>query len=66
VTGQLVSKGIPLTDSSRDGAHTNIFVGEFVGETHALGLMLDRFAVDDSVLELLNDRLVDRVTLTLR
>lgn len=43
--------------------HTNIFIGKLVREAHALRLMLDRFAVNNGVLELLNDRLVDRMTL---
>lgn len=45
---------------------TNVFIGKLVGEAHALRLMLDRFTVDDGVLELLNDRLVDRITLSSR
>ena len=38
---------------------TDIFVGELMSQSHALWLMLDGFAVHDSELELLNNRLVD-------
>jgi hypothetical protein len=43
---------------------TNVLVGKLMSKAHALRLMLDRFAVDNGVLELLNDRLVDRVALS--
>jgi hypothetical protein len=42
---------------------TNIFIGKLVRKAYTLGLMLAGFAVDDSVLEVVYDRLVDRVTL---
>lgn len=42
---------------------TDIFVRKLVREADPLWLMLDRFAVHNGVLELLDDRLVDRITL---
>lgn len=42
---------------------TDIFVGKLVRQADTLGLMLDRFAIHDSVLELFYDGFVDRVTL---
>jgi hypothetical protein len=63
VTGPKVSTDDPLRVLPETQVHTNIFIGELVGQTHALGLVLDRLAVHDGVFELLNDRLVDRVTL---
>jgi hypothetical protein len=63
VTGWYVSNFIPLNSSHRNRVQTNIFVAELVSKAHALGLMFDRFAVNNGVLELLHDRLVDRVTL---
>jgi hypothetical protein len=42
---------------------TDIFIRKLVRETNPLRLMLDRFAVHNGVLELLDDRLVDRITL---
>ena len=57
--------GPPLTDLDRE-VRTNVFVGKLVSESHTLRLMLDRFAVNDGVLELLNDRFVDRIALCSR
>lgn len=42
---------------------TDIFVRQLVVETHALGLVLHRLAVDDGALELLENGSVDGVTL---
>ena len=42
---------------------TDIFVGKLMRQADTLGLMLDRFAVHDSVFELFYDGFVDGVTL---
>ena len=47
----------------KGGVHTDVFVSQLVGETHTLGLVLYRLAVDDGVLELLENGAVDGVTL---
>jgi hypothetical protein len=41
VTGQEVSTRDPLRVLPETQVHTNIFIGELVGQTHALGLVLD-------------------------
>lgn len=46
--------------------HTDVFVSQLVGETHTLGLVLHRLAVDDGVLELLENGAMDGVTLRTR
>lgn len=53
-------------EKGRDGnsPHTNVLVGELVREADPLRLVLDRLAVDDGRLELLDDAPVDSVTLT--
>ena len=66
VTGQDVSTFTPLNVSLLNRVQTNIFIAELVSKAHALRLVLDRFAVNNGVLELLHDRLVDRVTLPFR
>lgn len=43
--------------------HTDIFVGEFVGETDSLGLVFDGPSIDDGMFELFDDRLVDGIAL---
>lgn len=42
---------------------TDVFVGQLVRQAYTLRLMLDRFAVYDSVFELLYNCFVDGVTL---
>lgn len=42
---------------------TDIFVFEYMCQTDALWLMSDRLAIDDGNLELINDGLVNRITL---
>ena len=42
---------------------TDIFVGQFVSQSNPLGLMLHRSPVDNRLAELLDDGLVDSVTL---
>lgn len=43
--------------------HTNILIRQLVGEADSLRLVLDRLAVDNGGFELLDDALVDLVTL---
>jgi hypothetical protein len=66
VTGRHVSNNSPLKVLYRCERHTNIFVGKLMGQTHALRLVLDRFAIYDGVLEVIDNRLVDGVTLPYR
>ena len=43
---------------------TDVFVRQLVGQTDPLRLVLDRLAVHNGVLELLNDGLVDGIALS--
>jgi hypothetical protein len=61
VTGPSVSSQCPLR--SVTGIRTDILVGKLVRESHTLRLMLARFPVNDSVLEVVHDGLVNRITL---
>lgn len=42
---------------------TNILIAQLVSETDTLRLVLDRLAIDDGCLKLLNDTAMDSVTL---
>lgn len=42
---------------------TDVFVGQLMRQTDTLGLMLDRFAVHDSMLELIYNGFMDGMTL---
>jgi hypothetical protein len=53
----------PLKASCWNQILTDIFICEHVRKTHTLGLMLDRLAVHNGVFEILDDRLMDRMTL---
>lgn len=44
---------------------TDVLVGQLVSKSNTLRLMSHRFAVDNSYPELLNDALVNRITLDL-
>jgi hypothetical protein len=63
VTGRCVSNSSPLKVLSRCERHTNIFVGKLVRETHSLRLVPDGFSVHDGVFEVIDNRLVDGMTL---
>ena len=62
VTGRNVSKGDTLRSDIAISL-TDVFVGKLMRQADTLGLMLDRFAVDDGVLKLFHDGLMDGVTL---
>lgn len=64
----MVTKAIMLAPYGRppmnlNNALTDVFVTKLVAETHALRLMLHRFSINDSLLELLGNRLVNGITL---
>ena len=54
--------GVGIRDA-QIGRPTNVLVGELVGETDSLRLVLDRLAIDDGALELLDDGPMDGVAL---
>lgn len=46
-----------------DSALTDVLIRQFVCQSYPLWLMLDRLSIDNRLLELLNDSLMNRVTL---
>ena len=51
-------------DAATEDEPTYIFIGQLMGEAYTLRLVLDRLAVNNSSLEVLQNAPMDRVTLS--